>query len=124
MEKNSLLKIVLGEGRNRQVKKMCEAIGHPVLKLTRVAFGFLTVGDLPVGRWRFVTPEELEGLRAMAAKAEHQAEVERAERGTDAPRKVERRPKPAGVRAKPRPRPGTGRPGTRTPHRPRRGGRP
>jgi len=108
MEKNSLLKFVLSEGRNRQVKKMAEAIGHPVLKLTRVAFGYLTVGDLPVGRWRFVTLDELESLRSLAAKSARHAEEMRAEK-----------PKPASFKprngAKPAPGPA---------RRPRKGGRP
>jgi hypothetical protein len=124
MEKNSLLKFVLSEGRNRQVKKMCEAIGHPVLKLTRVAFGYLTVADLPVGRWRFVTLDELEGLRSLAAKSARHAEELRAEKmegkgSAAAPKRAERRPKPAGFKARPGTKPPSG-----PARRPRKGGRP
>ena len=62
-EKNALLEITLREGRHHQVRKMCAAVGHPVIKLTRVAFGFLTLAGLPPGRWRRLSPREVERLR-------------------------------------------------------------
>ena len=46
------VRIKLHEGRNRQVRKMCEAIGHPVLSLKRVEIGQLKLGALPRGQWR------------------------------------------------------------------------
>jgi 23S rRNA pseudouridine2605 synthase len=58
------LEITIHEGRKRQVKRMCEAIGHPVKRLERVAFGPLTLGDLPRGRWRRLTDAEIEALMA------------------------------------------------------------
>lgn len=60
---NSLLAISIHEGRNRQVKRMCSAIGHPVINLRRVAFGGLELGNLPVGNWRPLTMVEVEQLR-------------------------------------------------------------
>lgn len=63
---NSLLVISIHEGRNRQVKRMCVAIGHPVLSLQRVAFGGLQLGSLPVGKWRPLTTTEVEQLRRQA----------------------------------------------------------
>jgi 23S rRNA pseudouridine2605 synthase len=56
------LEITIHEGRKRQVKRMCEAVGHPVKRLERVAFGPLQLGDLPRGRWRRLSPDEVEAL--------------------------------------------------------------
>ncbi|MDR1663841.1 MAG: rRNA pseudouridine synthase [Clostridiales bacterium] len=58
-------RITLREGRNRQVRKMCEAIRCPVLSLKRVAAGPLKLGDLPKGRWRPLTAEEVSALRTI-----------------------------------------------------------
>jgi 23S rRNA pseudouridine2605 synthase len=56
------LEITIHEGRKRQVKRMCEAVGHPVKRLERVAFGPLELGDLPRGRWRKLADAEIEAL--------------------------------------------------------------
>ena len=61
-EKNALLQITIHEGRNRQVRKMCEAVGHAVLKLRRVAEGPLRLGDLPIGSFRHLTEAEVANL--------------------------------------------------------------
>lgn len=64
------LTITLREGRNRQVRRMCAAIGHPVRKLRRVRMGPIRLGDLPPGRWRNLSAPEVESLkRADASKA-------------------------------------------------------
>jgi 23S rRNA pseudouridine2605 synthase len=60
----SELEITIHEGRNRQVRRMCEAVGHPVLALERVAFGPLRIGDLPRGGHRRLSDAELRLLRA------------------------------------------------------------
>jgi 23S rRNA pseudouridine2605 synthase len=60
------LLITLREGRNRQVRKMCEAIGHPVDHLKRVAIGPIRDSRLKVGQWRELTPAEVQKLRAAA----------------------------------------------------------
>lgn len=57
--------ITIHEGRNRQVRKMVEQIGHEVVMLRRIRFGPLKLGDLPRGQWRPLTKEELEALRAL-----------------------------------------------------------
>ncbi|NLY54651.1 MAG: rRNA pseudouridine synthase [Firmicutes bacterium] len=59
----SWLEIIIHEGRKRQVRRMCQAVGYPVLKLKRVAFGQLGLGDLPVGRWRLLQPGEVAMLQ-------------------------------------------------------------
>jgi 23S rRNA pseudouridine2605 synthase len=62
-EKKAWLSISLAEGKNRQVRRMCEAVGLPVEKLTRVAFGPLKLGKLPPGAWRHLEAEEVDVLR-------------------------------------------------------------
>jgi pseudouridine synthase len=63
----SVLLITIREGRNRQVRKMCETIGHPVTELTRVAIGPLKDRRLKLGHWRDLAPEEVERLRKASA---------------------------------------------------------
>ena len=61
------IEITIHEGRKRQVKRMCEAVGHPVKRLERVAFGPLSLGDLPRGRWRKLTAGEVQSLMDAAS---------------------------------------------------------
>lgn len=61
------LTITLLEGRNRQVRRMCAAVGHPVRQLTRVRMGPIRLGDLRPGRWRELTADEVMRLRSAAA---------------------------------------------------------
>jgi len=58
------LELTIHEGRKRQVKRMCEAVGHRVRALSRTAFGPLTLGDLPAGAHRRLTAEEVRQLSA------------------------------------------------------------
>lgn len=62
-----LLSIIIHEGRNRQIRKLCEAAGLTVSRLKRVAIGELTLGKLPSGRWRMLTEEEVTYLKELAA---------------------------------------------------------
>lgn len=59
----ALLEIVIHEGRNRQVRRMCAIAGMSVRRLVRVAEGNVCLGQLPLGKWRHLTPEELELLQ-------------------------------------------------------------
>lgn len=60
IEKNiSRLEIVIHEGKNRQVRKMCEAVGRKVLALHRTKIGNIGVKDLPLGKWRYLKTEEI-----------------------------------------------------------------
>jgi pseudouridine synthase len=68
-EKNSWVQVVVTEGRNRLVKRMFSAIGHTVLKLKRVKFGPIKLGDLPFGQFRYLTPDEMESLKKLIADA-------------------------------------------------------
>jgi 23S rRNA pseudouridine2605 synthase len=60
----SLLELIIHEGRNRQVRRMCEAIGHPVLTLERVRLGFLSLEGLRPGEYRPLTSAEVERLKS------------------------------------------------------------
>lgn len=61
----SRLELVLHEGRNRQVRRMCEAVGHPVRRLHRSGYAGLGVEGLAPGEWRELTDAEVEGLREL-----------------------------------------------------------
>lgn len=62
-KKNSIVEIIIHEGRNRQVKKMCEEIGHKVIKLQRYAIGNINIDGLKEGNWRYLSDREIERLR-------------------------------------------------------------
>ncbi|MDQ6784622.1 MAG: rRNA pseudouridine synthase [Actinomycetota bacterium] len=64
----SVLRIVIHEGRNRQVRRMCEAVGHPVRRLVRTRFGPVADRTLPPGSWRPLTFEEIRSLEMAAAR--------------------------------------------------------
>lgn len=64
------LEITIHEGRNRQVRRMCNAAGMHVTRLRRIAEGKLQLGDLPVGKWRYLTEEEVLRLKKLGAKNE------------------------------------------------------
>ncbi len=61
---NATIELTIHEGRKRQVKRMCEAVGHPVLELHRLSFGPLGLGSLAEGQWRELSPEEVASLSA------------------------------------------------------------
>ena len=58
----AVLSVTIHEGRNRQVRRMCAAAGMPVQRLIRVSEGPLSLGDLPLGKWRYLTEQESELL--------------------------------------------------------------
>ena len=55
--------ITIHEGRNRQVRRMCEAAGMTVTRLKRIREGSLSLGDLPLGKWRYLTEDEVKNLK-------------------------------------------------------------
>jgi 23S rRNA pseudouridine2605 synthase len=63
------LEMILMEGRNRQVRRMLEAVGSKVLKLVRTAIGPIRIGDLPIGKWRELTAEEVSSLLTPPSKS-------------------------------------------------------
>lgn len=64
-DKTSIVEVIIHEGRNRQVRKMCSAIGHKVLKLKRVRIGSLELGNLKEGEWRYLNSDEIEYLKSL-----------------------------------------------------------
>ena len=60
---NSWFEIVLQEGKNRQVRRMCEAVGHRVLRLKRIRIDFLELGDLKAGSFRVLSAQEIQRLK-------------------------------------------------------------
>ncbi len=62
-DKNSWVEIGIREGRNRQVRRMCEAVGHPVMKLKRISVGPIKLGRMKQGEWRFLNEKELRELK-------------------------------------------------------------
>ena len=61
-KKLSRLEITIHEGKNRQIRKMCEAIGHGVLALHRSKIAGVGVKDIPLGKWRYLSPKEIEKI--------------------------------------------------------------
>ena len=62
--KNSVIKIIIHEGKNRQVRRMFDAVGSHVKKLQRVAIGKIELGDLPLGQFRELTKEEIAYIKS------------------------------------------------------------
>ncbi len=67
-ESNSWIEITIHEGRNRQVRRMCDALGHPVQKLKRTKVGPVGTKGLPVGTYRELTPGEVKALLRASGK--------------------------------------------------------
>lgn len=65
----AVLSLTIREGRNRQVRRMCEAVGHPVQRLTRIRFGPLTAAGMKPGAVRELTPAEIRALERLVAAA-------------------------------------------------------
>jgi 23S rRNA pseudouridine2605 synthase len=63
VEQNSWIEITIHQGRTRQVRRMLEQLGHPALKLKRIAIGGLTIGDLRPGEFRTLTAEEINAFQ-------------------------------------------------------------
>lgn len=66
-DRDGVLRLTIREGRNRQVRRMCEAVGHPVQHLKRTRFGTLGDRKLKPGEWRELAPKEIDALKAQRA---------------------------------------------------------
>lgn len=64
-------KIVLIQGLNRQIRRMCEALGYEVIALKRIRVMNVELGDLPVGKWRYLSDQELKGLQTAIKDSEN-----------------------------------------------------
>jgi 23S rRNA pseudouridine2605 synthase len=72
-DESSAVELGIHEGRNRQVRRMCEAVGHPVIRLVRTRIGPLRDGSLKPGEWRALTLAEVRSLYEAASHAEADA---------------------------------------------------
>lgn len=71
-EGNTWLRIVMREGKKRQIRRIAEQLGHPVKRLTRTHIGAIALGNLSVGQFRDLTPAEIQQLKAAPIKHERQ----------------------------------------------------
>ena len=62
---DTLIEVTIHEGKNRQVRRMFEAVGHTVLKLRRISIGPVKLGNMEEGTWRNLTPEEVKSLKKL-----------------------------------------------------------
>ena len=62
---NTLVEITIHEGKNRQIRRMCEALGHDVISLKRISIGEIKLGYLKKGQWRNLTENELKYLNSL-----------------------------------------------------------
>ena len=85
--KSSILELVLMEGQNREIRRLLARVGHKVMKLKRVAFGPLKLGDLTTAAYRPLTPVELKVLQQFAASDPSRRAVNRRPNGRPAPGK-------------------------------------
>lgn len=91
MKNAALVEMTLREGRQHQVKKMCAAMGFPVTALQRIKFGFLSAAGLPMGRWRYLQPDEIKKLKAFKPAPGPRPSSPR----SGPVRQADRKPKPA-----------------------------
>jgi pseudouridine synthase len=84
----ALLEIGLREGKKRQVRQMCEAVGHPVIELRRVSLAFLTLEGLRPGQHRQLTPDEVRTLKEIAVGGERTTAVSKRGRATQSLKEI------------------------------------
>ena len=69
-KRNAWLAIEIRQGKYHQIRRMCERVGHPVLKLKRISWGPIHLGGLRQGKWRWLKPEEIERLKTLVVASE------------------------------------------------------
>jgi len=83
-------KIILVQGLNRQIRRMCEYLGYEVVALKRERIMNISLGKLPIGEWRDLTKEELDGLKASLKNSGNSSYVDSLEKGTGGRRRRDR----------------------------------
>lgn len=68
-ESSHVFRIILTQGLNRQIRRMCEAFGYTVLKLKRIRIMNVKLKDLPIGKWRYLTEEELSVINKLTSQS-------------------------------------------------------
>ncbi len=76
-ESRFVFRITLTQGLNRQIRRMCEALGYDVFKLKRVRIMNVTIDDLPTGKWRYISDEEMAEINALIADSSKTEEASR-----------------------------------------------
>jgi pseudouridine synthase len=69
LKRNSWMRLIVYEGRNKLIKRMCDAISHPVIRLRRIRYGSLALGDLKLGKYRYLTSREIDELKGRLSSA-------------------------------------------------------
>ncbi len=69
LKRNSWMRLTVYEGRNKLIKRMCDALSHPVIRLRRIRYGSLTLGDLKLGKYRYLTSKEIDELKGRCSPA-------------------------------------------------------
>jgi pseudouridine synthase len=115
-DRHGIVRLTIREGRNRQVRRMLEAVGHPVRELTRTRFGPITERRLKRGEWRELTEEEVRTLKNLAARRPQKTAPKAA-----SPKTTTSKTTPAPKTAAPRPRQAPRGPSPRAGGRPRGG---
>ncbi len=69
LKRNSWMRLTVYEGRNKLIKRMCDAISHPVIRLKRIRYGSLTLGDLKPGKYRYLNAKEIDELMGVYTSA-------------------------------------------------------
>ena len=83
--------IVLVQGLNRQIRRMCEYLGYEVIALKRDRIMNISLGNLPLGKWRDLTEEELEGLKSSLKDSDNSSYIDSLEKGTGGKRRRKQR---------------------------------
>ena len=83
----NVFKIILVQGINRQIRRMCEYLGYEVLTLRRERIMNISLGNLPIGKWRDLTKKELEGLKNSLKYSDNSSFADQLQKGTGGKRK-------------------------------------
>jgi len=75
-DSNSWIEITVHEGKYRQVRRMLDEVRHPVLRLIRIRYGPVELGEIPPGRYRYLTPQEIAKLKALVASTSNPVRLE------------------------------------------------
>lgn len=90
-ENRTVLQFVITEGKNREIRKMCEAVGLTVIRLKRVSIGSIRLGMLQQGKWRELTKDELSGLHNLSRKGISGKETPKKDKKQLSPKKTFKR---------------------------------
>lgn len=82
-----VFRIVLVQGLNRQIRRMCEYLGYDVIELKRIRIMNISLGNLPIGKWRDLSDQELKDLKASLKSSDNSSFVDRMEKGTGGKRR-------------------------------------